>query len=323
MADRASPPVTGTTRVAGVIGSPVRHSLSPTLLNAAFRPRASTGSTWRSRCPRAPELRPWPRHAHPGPPGAVGHDAAQVGGLGGGRRADPHRRALGAVNCVFERDGRLVGDNTDGPGFVDSLVRDEGVALAGRRCVLLARAEPVGPSPGPWARQTWPRWWSSTGRPTRPRRAAELAGRVGRVGEVGDVAAADVVVNATSLGMAGGAAAGATPVDPDLLRAGQVVVDLGYHPAETPLLAAARARGAVAVNGVGMLVHQAAHAFARWTGEPPPLREMTHRDPARARTSRAVCRQFVTQLKSTQRGVRHPPPRVVVGLTLGAGWSAA
>jgi shikimate dehydrogenase len=53
-----------------------------------------------------------------------------------------------------------------------------------------------------------------------------------------------------------------------------VVVDLIYHPTETPLLAAARQRGAVAVNGVGMLVHQAAHAFRRWTGESPPVDAM-------------------------------------------------
>jgi len=275
VADRASPSVTGTTRVAGVIGSPVRHSLSPTLLNAAFR---ATGLDWVYVAFEVPEGA-----------GAAAVAAMRTLGLGGLSVTMPHKaaaweavdertptaEALGAVNCVFERDGRLVGDNTDGPGFVDSLVRDEGVALAGRRCVLLgaggagravaralgeadvAEVVVVNRSPDP------ARW------------AAELAGRVGRVGEVGDVAAADVVVNATSLGMAGGAGAGATPVDPDLLRAGQVVVDLVYHPAETPLLAAARARGAVAVNGVGMLVHQAAHAFARWTGEPPPLREMT------------------------------------------------
>jgi shikimate dehydrogenase len=75
--------------------------------------------------------------------------------------------------------------------------------------------------------------------------------------------------------MAGGAGEGAVPIDRALLRAGQVVVDLIYHPAETPLLAAARAAGARPVNGVGMLVHQAGHAFTRWTGQAPPLREMT------------------------------------------------
>jgi shikimate dehydrogenase len=183
--------------------------------------------------------------------------------------------ALGAVNCVFRRAGRLVGDNTDGPGFIEALAVDEGVDVAGRRCALLgaggagravahalgeagaAEVVVVNRSPGP------------------ARRAADLAGPVGRVGVPGDVTAADLVVNATPLGMAGGPGPGAVPVEPDLLRDGQVVVDLVYHPAETPLLAVARARGARPVNGVGMLVHQAAHAFVRWTGHRAPLREMT------------------------------------------------
>jgi shikimate dehydrogenase len=65
------------------------------------------------------------------------------------------------------------------------------------------------------------------------------------------------------------------PFEPATLRAGQVVVDLIYHPATTPLLAAARERGAVAVNGLGMLIHQAAHAFRRWTGKDPPLEAMS------------------------------------------------
>src|SRR5205823_10309513 len=64
-----------------------------------------------------------------------------------------------------------------------------------------------------------------------------------------------VVVNATPLGMSGG---DPLPVDPEALHAGQAVVDLVYHPADTPLLTAARLRGALAVNGLGMLLHQAA-----------------------------------------------------------------
>ncbi len=67
---------------------------------------------------------------------------------------------------------------------------------------------------------------------------------------------------------------GPLPVDPALLRPGQVVVDLIYHPTITPLLAAAGAQGATTVNGLGMLVHQAAHAFRRWTGESPPIEAM-------------------------------------------------
>ena len=64
------------------------------------------------------------------------------------------------------------------------------------------------------------------------------------------------------------------PVDAALLHAGQTVVDIVYHPLETPLLAAARGTGARAVGGVGMLVHQAAHAFELWVGAPAPIDAM-------------------------------------------------
>jgi shikimate dehydrogenase len=112
--------------------------------------------------------------------------------------------------------------------------------------------------------------------------AAALAGSVGRVGTTDDVAKADLVVNATPVGMAGAATADADadagvgnapqlPFAPGLLQPGQVVVDLVYHPLTTPLLAEAGRRGLTAVNGLGMLVHQAAHQFRRWTGEEPPV----------------------------------------------------
>jgi shikimate dehydrogenase len=64
------------------------------------------------------------------------------------------------------------------------------------------------------------------------------------------------------------------PADPAALHARQAVVDLVYHPADTPLLTAARSKGALAVNGLGMLLHQAARAFTLWTGEPAPLDAM-------------------------------------------------
>jgi shikimate dehydrogenase len=60
-----------------------------------------------------------------------------------------------------------------------------------------------------------------------------------------------------------------------MLRTGQVVADIVYHPSPTPLVAAALDRGAVAVDGVGMLVHQASHAFRLWTGVEPPIEVMT------------------------------------------------
>ena len=74
--------------------------------------------------------------------------------------------------------------------------------------------------------------------------------------------------------MDGTPGAGRLAVDAALLGAGQVVADLVYHPVRTPLLAAAERRGARAVDGVGMLVHQAGHAFRAWTGQDPPLEVM-------------------------------------------------
>jgi shikimate dehydrogenase len=88
-----------------------------------------------------------------------------------------------------------------------------------------------------------------------------------------------VVVNATPLGMhTGGTAPSppppALPLPVEALRAGQVVVDLIYQPATTPLLAGAAALSARTINGLGMLVHQAAHALRRWTGSEPPVEVM-------------------------------------------------
>jgi shikimate dehydrogenase len=101
--------------------------------------------------------------------------------------------------------------------------------------------------------------------------AADLAGVHGAVGSADQAPNADVVINATSLGMG---ADERLPLDPAHLRAGQVVVDLVYHPADTPLLRAAAAVGARTVGGLGMLVQQAGHAFRHWTGEEPPLEAM-------------------------------------------------
>jgi shikimate dehydrogenase len=110
--------------------------------------------------------------------------------------------------------------------------------------------------------------------PERAKAAVLLGGRDARVAEVGDVPDFDVVVNATSVGMGETAGRSTLPVPADLLREGQVVVDLVYEPVETGLLAAARAAGARAVDGVGMLVHQAAHAFHLWTGREAPVAVM-------------------------------------------------
>ncbi|HET9441779.1 MAG TPA: shikimate dehydrogenase [Acidimicrobiales bacterium] len=259
--------------MAGVIGDPVRHSLSPAIHNAGFR---ALGLDWLYAAFPVPAGR-----------GAEAVAAMRTLGLEGLSVTMPHKadvmsaldglsdtaRALGAVNTIHRRGTQLVGDNTDGHGFLAALRDDEGIDPAGRRCVVLGAGGAARAVVLALARAGAAEVVVVNRTPSRGRDAAALAGDVGRVGDPAEVAGADMVVNATPLGMAG-VGAGALPLDPASLGAGQVVVDLVYHPAETPLLAAARAAGATAVGGVGMLVHQAAAAFRLWTGAEAPVAAM-------------------------------------------------
>lgn len=265
----------GTTRVAAVIGDPVRHSLSPVLHNAAF---AATGLDWVYVA----------FEVAPGRAGAA-LDAVRTLGIEGLSVTMPHKAdvaqavdrcsptaaRLGAVNCVVNRAGELVGENTDGAGFLASLRADAGFEPAGQRCLVLgaggaARAVVLALAEA-GARQV------AVVNRTRDRAeaAAALAGRAGVVlgPEAADEAA--LIVNATPLGMAGSAAEGLNgPLDARRIGPGQIVADLVYHPLRTRLLEAAEARGAAQVNGLGMLLHQAGLAFELWTGRPPPIEAM-------------------------------------------------
>ena len=185
-------------------------------------------------------------------------------------------RRLGVVNCVSWADGELVGDSTDGAGFVAALRRATSFAPAAARClvvgaggaaraVILALAQ-AGAAEVVVVNRTV----------ARAESAAALAGGAGRVGSAADVARADLVVQATPAGMALGAGVVGPelPFDPATVHAGQVVADLVYHPRVTPLLAEAARRGATTVGGLGMLVHQAALALERWTGAAVPVEPM-------------------------------------------------
>ena len=107
-------------------------------------------------------------------------------------------------------------------------------------------------------------------------RAVGIAPLVARVGTQDDIGPADIVINATSIGMSSSGAGGSAdlPCDGHHLRAGHIVADLVYYPLETALLQAARLCGAVAIDGLGMLVHQAALQQQLWTGVRPDPRVM-------------------------------------------------
>jgi shikimate dehydrogenase len=261
--------------VVGVIGFPVTHSLSPLLHNTAF---AHLGVDWVSVG----------FTVQPGR-GAAALAGARDLGVRGLSVTMPHKEdvaaavegrtpvaaRLGAVNCVADDDGVWLGDNTDGAGLVAALARGGRFIPAGRRCLVVgaggaARAVVAALGDAGAAEVV-----VVNRTPARAAVAASLAGPAGRVGAADDARAADLVVNATPAGM-GDVDGGPTgwPVDPALLGPGQVVVDLVYHPPETPWLAAAAQRGATTMNGLGMLVHQAALQVERWTGLEAPVDAM-------------------------------------------------
>ena len=264
--------ITGVTRVAGVIGDPVRHSRSPRLHTAA------SAALDLDRVYVAFEV------ANGGAPAALA--AVRTLGLAGLSVTMPHKsavaelcdelspdaRALRSVNTVSPlADGRLAGDSTDGEGFLRSLA-DEHVDVAGGSALVLG---------GGGAARAGARALAGAGarvqvaarRPEAAREAAGLAhGTAIDWSERVDAAtAADLVVNATPIGMAGDAA---LAVPAEALRPGHAVIDLVYEPLATPLLLAARAQGARTVSGLGMLVHQAALQVERWTGRPAPIDAM-------------------------------------------------
>jgi shikimate dehydrogenase len=181
----------------------------------------------------------------------------------------------------LSEDAELVGESTDGAGFIDALRGDEGFDPAGRRVVVLgaggaARAVTLALTAAGAGQVT------VVARRVEPAIScaalAEAAGAGIAAGEVPALRAvisdAELVVNATPVGMD---RAGEMPfgLEESWLSASQFVADLVYAPAVTPLLAAARRAGATGSNGLGMLIHQAGRQVELWTGRRAPLEAMS------------------------------------------------
>ncbi len=264
----------GATRVAAVLGLPVAHSLSPVIHNAAF----------------AALDMDWTYVALPVEPGMV--PAAVTGlralGIVGANVTMPHKEAvadvmdeltddaarLRAVNTIEMRGGVLVGHNTDAPGFARFLEHDAGFDPAGRTALLFGAGGAARACALALARAGLTRIVVALREPARARALADALDGYPTVVDVvafDDAAEveADLVVNGTPLG-AHGETIALPRVGPDAL-----VVDLLYRPASTPLQQAARATGAKAFGGLGLLLHQAALSFELWTGRPAPLEVMS------------------------------------------------
>ncbi len=258
----------------GVIGWPVAHSLSPAIHNAAF---ADLGMRWTYV----------PLPVEPGRlPAAL--DGLVALGFSGANVTMPHKSEaarlcdvvsedatrLTAVNTLVVEGGELHGHNTDAPGFDRFLRRDAGFDPAGRTAVVFgaggaARAVALALATGGLATLV-----VALRDPTKDadlRRALEGLATAVRTIPAGDApgVAADLVVNATPLGIHGER----LPIP--AVGPGQLVVDLLYRPSVTPVIADARAAGATAYGGLGLLLHQAALSFELWTGTPAPLEVMS------------------------------------------------
>jgi shikimate dehydrogenase len=262
-------------RLAALIGSPVEHSLSPVIHQAAFDAAGLE----------------WSYVAFDVAPGnaAAAVEAMRVLGIGGMSvtmphkqavaeavdRLDPAAAALQSVNTVSWDGDALIGSSTDGAGFVASLA-EIGIAVAGARVAVIGAGGAARSVVDALGRAGAGSIAVVNRTADRAVLAASLA-EVAEVGEVADLTAADIVVNATSIGMgvlAGDADGSDLPCPVTLLGPEQVVVDLVYHPLRTAWLLGADAMGARTVDGLGMLIHQAALQQQAWTGHHPDVSVM-------------------------------------------------
>ncbi len=266
----------GKTRLAGVMGSPVTHSLSPRLhgywlqqygIDGAYVPLSVAPADL------AAALRGLSALGFAGANVTVPHKETALAAVD---RISPTAEAIGAVNTIIcEQDGALSGDNTDAYGFIENVKTgapawraDAGPALVlgaggAARAVIYALLKAGVPTV---------RLCNRT-----QARADDLAAGFGaqvtvvpwddRADATSDV---EVLVNTTTLGMTG---QDALDMPVDALPSSAVVTDIVYNPLQTPLLAAAAGRGLSTVDGLGMLLHQAVPGFEAWFGVAPSVTE--------------------------------------------------
>ena len=201
------------------------------------------------------------------------HKAAAAGLVD---RLSPDAEALDAVNTLVRVGDRIEGHNTDAPGFARFLADDAAFRATGRSALLLGAGGAGRACALALARDGLSTLRVGVRSPDSAGRIRELAERLDLPIEVLPISRAveeaptsDLVVSAVPPGVLGSA------VPFPSFRPGQLVVDLVYRPAVTPLERAAREAGATAFSGLGMLLHQAALSFALWTGREAPLEVMS------------------------------------------------
>ncbi len=272
--------ISGKTRVCGVIGDPIEHTLSPTIQNAAFN-HLNLDFVFLAFPVKAVELenaihgmRSLGIH---GLNVTMPHKSAVISYLD---KVDSAVQFLGSANTILNRDGSLSGFNTDGIGALYAL-RENGVELADKKVLLLGAGGAAKAIAFSFAQEA--RSLCILNRV--PEKALVLADALNRMfnKEIeGDalspsavqknVQNSDILVNATSVGMHPNV--NQSIVAPQWLKPNLAVMDIVYNPAETKLAKDAKAAGAKVIGGVEMLIYQGAASFKIWTGKLAPIEVM-------------------------------------------------
>ncbi|MBI5180845.1 MAG: shikimate dehydrogenase [Nitrospirae bacterium] len=272
--------ITGKTKIVGIFGYPIEHTFSPSMHNAAF---SALGLDY---CYIPFEVRPQDLKS-----AVEGIRTLNIRGI---NITVPHKEAvikyldvlskeaklIGAVNTIENRNGKLIGHNTDGRGFIKSIWEDAGTKVKRKRILLLGAG---GAGKGVAVSCALEGVSEIVIANRTVKKADELVGELKRNFKktkfsaiplerhelTKGIAGADILINATSIGLKG---KGLLPISQKDLHRDLVIYDLIYNPQITPLLKIARrARVKKAANGIGMLIHQGALAFHIWTGKKPPV----------------------------------------------------
>ncbi|MCW4051778.1 MAG: shikimate dehydrogenase [Candidatus Bathyarchaeota archaeon] len=271
--------ISGETKVCAILGDPVKHSLSPTMNNAAFK-ALDLDFVYVAFRVRREELKIAIKGARKlgihGLNITMPHKELVMASL---NEIDPHAKAVGAVNTILNLGKELVGYNTDGSGALEAL-RDNSVSLNGKKMLLLG-AGGAGKAIAFQLSQELEELVILNRNAKKAENLAEVL-RKKQKKILGNILSAklvrhelkdsDILVNATSVGMH--PQAGQSLVPRRLLRPDLCVMDIVYKPLETRLIRDATSIGAKVVNGVEMLVHQGAASFKILTNRVAPIQTM-------------------------------------------------
>ena len=257
-----------TLHVAAIIGDPVVQSLSPAMHNAVFHQRRLDwtyvamevhedalngvlqtlgGTSIKAFSVTMPHKEAVFE--------MLSHVSSNLG------EVDESAKAARSVNTIAIRSGRMFGSNTDGDGCCNA-IEQAGIGIAGSRVVVVGAGGTARAIVATLARRGASDI-AVINRTESHARDAVACADVARVGSVDDIATANILINATSVGMG----SQESPVDAARLHSSLVVLDAVYHPLETTLLRIAKNAGAVTVDGLWMLVHQGALQQLAWFDE--------------------------------------------------------